>query len=49
MSKKLSDKEIDEIFKDLRIPLDNDFPMDNFQVWEIPPLKKGIRLYTESY
>lgn len=40
------DADIKEVFKKLDIP--NNSENQNFEVWEVTPLKKGTRIFFES-
>lgn len=47
--KMISKEEILEVYKELRIPLDDSkFNSKLDSVWEIPPLRKGTRIRTST-
>lgn len=48
MKKRLDEKEIKEVFETLRIPITEKEPK-TFEVWEVPPIKKGARIFTETH
>ena len=44
---KLTKKEINELFHELDIPIDEGDFYESFGVWEVPPITKDMRLYRE--
>lgn len=48
VKKELTQKEIIEVFEKLQIPTNNEYSND-FEVWEVPPIKKGTQIFFESY
>lgn len=48
MSSKLTESEIIEVFDKLQIPI-NKNSSKKFEVWEVPPIKKGTRIFTETF
>lgn len=49
LNKRLSKGEINQVFRDLRIQ--NNKPSNNevYEVWEVPPIRRGTRIYTTSH
>ena len=43
----LTRNEINEIFYKLKLPTEN-LKTENFEVWEVPPIKKNVHYYTSS-
>jgi hypothetical protein len=43
----LNKNEIDELFYQLKLPK-KDIKPKSFEVWEVPPIKKNVRLYSRS-
>lgn len=46
---KLSEEEIKEVFKKLNILIEFEEEDTNFEVWQVPPIKKGSRIYSKTY
>ena len=45
----LTQEEIIEVFKTLQIPTDKKYFNNTFEVWEVPPIRKGMQIYFESH
>lgn len=46
---KLSEEEIKEVFRKLNINIGFEEEDTNFEVWQVPPIKKGSGIYSKVY
>lgn len=48
-NEKLSEEEIKEVFEKLNIHMESKKRDDMVEIWQVPPIRKGSRIFSKTY